>query len=421
MKEDNIGEKEIISRKAYIKKFILYFVIIVAVIYIIYSIYTLIISPTDVFMVENGKVTVEEDAVGYIIRDEEIVQGENYKNGIVQIKAEGEKTAKGEAIFRYYSNGEDKLIQKIQELDEKIQEALNKESNLFSSDIATLDKEIENKLNDVYKENSMQKIEEYKKDIANAITKKAKIAGELSPSGSTIKKLIEERSSYENKLNSGSEYVKAPNSGIVSYRVDGLENVLTPEKFDSLNEEFFNGLNLKIGQIISTNYEKGKVIDNFKCYIATVMDNDKIHEVKTGNNIKIRLSSAEEVPATIEYTQEQGEKTLLVIKITRCVEELINYRKISFDIIFSSNSGFKVPNSSIIEENGLKYVVRNRAGYLDKILVKIKEQNDTYSIIGKYAVEELKDLGFNSEEIIAMKNITLYDEILVKPDTEKIK
>lgn len=40
----------------------------------------------------------------------------------MQIKAEGEKVAKGEAIFRYYSNKEDNLTKKIEELDTKIDE-----------------------------------------------------------------------------------------------------------------------------------------------------------------------------------------------------------------------------------------------------------------------------------------------------------
>ena len=41
--------------------------------------------------------------MGYIIRDEKVVKGNNYKNGMEQIKTEGEKTAKGESIYRYYS------------------------------------------------------------------------------------------------------------------------------------------------------------------------------------------------------------------------------------------------------------------------------------------------------------------------------
>ena len=80
---------------------------IVMICYLVYMVYRLAIKPTETFIIENGKISSEETVQGYIIRDEEIIKGENYKNGVAQIKGEGEKVAKGEAIFRYYTNGEE--------------------------------------------------------------------------------------------------------------------------------------------------------------------------------------------------------------------------------------------------------------------------------------------------------------------------
>jgi len=61
--------------------------------------------------------------------------------------------------------------------------------------------------------------------------------GELSPSGSYIKELNSKKEKLEQKLTENSEYIITPISGIVSYRVDGLEEVLTPEDFSNLTEE----------------------------------------------------------------------------------------------------------------------------------------------------------------------------------------
>ena len=108
-------------------------------IYFVYAIIQLIKQPTDVFVIENGSLSEEESAIGYVIRDEMVVQGNNYKNGMIQIKTEGERVAKGESIFRYYSNNEETLIKKIQELDIKIQEAMESETQLFSSDMKLLE------------------------------------------------------------------------------------------------------------------------------------------------------------------------------------------------------------------------------------------------------------------------------------------
>ena len=72
--------------------------LLILAIYIIYVIYLLIKQPTKVFTVEEGKLYKEETEIGYVIRDETVVRGENYKNGMEQIIVEGEKAATNENI-----------------------------------------------------------------------------------------------------------------------------------------------------------------------------------------------------------------------------------------------------------------------------------------------------------------------------------
>lgn len=387
---------------------------ILLLIYIIYAIINLIINPTKTFLVENGKISFEETVQGYIIRDETVIKGQNYKNGISQIKSEGEKVAKGEAIFRYYTNGEEGLLQKISELDIKIREAMEKENDIYNGDIRTLESQIHKKVYEISGVNNLQTIKESKTELNNTITKKAKIAGEKGPSGSYLKQLIDERSSYENQLNSGSEYLEATRSGVVSYRVDGLEQVLTPSNLASLSKDMLKELKLKTGEIVATNEESGKIIDNFYCEIACVLKNENLEaaNIKVGSNLKLRLSNATELTAKVEYiVAEDEEESIVVLKIDKCVEELINYRKISFDIIWWSESGLKVPNSAIKYEDDIAYIVRKRVGYTDNIYVKVLKQNDNYSIIENYTRDELIEKGISKEKLNYRKTISLYDEL----------
>ncbi|MFR0823023.1 MAG: HlyD family efflux transporter periplasmic adaptor subunit [Clostridia bacterium] len=404
--------KEDIKKK--IVKYGTLLLLAIIVLYVGYAIYRLIEKPTDTFLVENGSLSFEETVQGYIIRDETVVKGENYKNGMAQIKTEGERIAKGESIFRYYTKGEEDLIQKIRSLDIKIADAWESENNIFSSDIKLIEQHIEEKLNVAYHTNDLQKVKEYKKDLNNYITKKAKIAGEKSPAGSYLKKLIEERSSYENQLNQGSEYVDSPRAGLVSYRVDGLEEKLTPSDFGILSKEMLENLHLKTGQIVTTSEESGKVIDNFACYIACILDSDSSKEAEIGDSVKLRLSNAKVVDASVEYIAQQNDKeNLFVFKIEKYVEELVNYRKISLDVIWWNATGWKVPNAAIqYEREDLAYVIRKRAGYADKIYVKVLKQNDKYAIIDNYEKStELQEKGVSEEEIKNRRKISLYDEI----------
>lgn len=404
------------------KKIVLYIVLIAVVLYIVYTIYLLIKQPTNVFTVEEGTLYQEETDIGYVIRKESVVRGNNYKNGMEQIKAEGERTSKDENIFRYYSTNEESLKQKIAELDTKIQDAMAEDAGIFTADMQSLEDQIDEKLKEINKITDVTTLTEYKKEIDDLVTKKAKIAGDLSPKGSYLNQLIEERKQYESQLNSGAEYVTAPMSGIVSYKVDGLEETLTPDNFGNINKEFLESLNLKTGKVVATSEEAGKVIDNFYCYIATISSSEEAKQAEVGDDIKIRLSNNAEISAEINsIANEENGEVLLILEVNEQIEELINYRKISFDLIWWDETGLKVPNQAIVEVDGLNYVVRNRAGYLSKILVNITRQGDKYSIVTPYTTEELKELGFSSEEINSYRKISLYDEIILNPDLGKVE
>ena len=398
------------------KKAVFIVLLILIIFYALFLVAKLVKNPTDTFVVTKGKLTQEETVLGYIAREETVVKGANYKNGMVKIKDEGAKVAKDDSIFRYYSVGEEELKSKIAKLDVEMQQIMQNEEGAFSSDIKLLENQVEKELNAVYEINSIQKIQEHTKNINSYIAKKAKISGELSPSGSYLKQLLAQRQEYENQLIANSEYIKAPVSGIVSYRVDGLEDVLKVEDFSKFNKEFLHNLDLKTGQTVALSEEMGKIINNYQCYIIFNSKSNEAKNSKVGDTIKIRVQNSNVINATIENIINEEDKTkTITIKITKNIEDLISYRKISFDIIWWSEEGYKIPTEAIKEEDGKSYIIRNRNGYYDKMLIKILKQNDEYCIVEQYSAEELKELGFTNTQIYNMKNIALYDEILLNP------
>ena len=394
------------------KVIILVILLIISLGYIGVVIFNLIKNPTDTFMIENGNLYLEEKVDGYILREEVIVQGENYKNGIVKIKNEGEKVAKDDPIFRYKSANEDELVKKIEELDGKIQEALKNETNISSPDIPLLESQIQEKINSIYGMNNYSEIKILKEEINQLILRKARIVGELSPAGSYIKNLIEERSSYEAELNSGSEYINSPMSGVVSYKIDGYEDFFSSKNIDYLSRELLESLEVKTGQLIESSNEKAKIVNNYQCYIAAIMNSEEAKNAKIGDKVSLEFLNLPAITSTIEkiFEEENGTR-VIVFKINYDVEKLLDARKISVNVIWWSESGLKVPNSAIITEEDKNYIVRNKAGYKEKVLIKVLRQNENYTIIDNYTTEELKELGYTTSEINRMKKIQLYDEI----------
>lgn len=416
MREENFLENDISKKRRKnknIKKIIVFFILITVTPFCLYHFVKLFQNPSNTYVVTNGQLVSEENLDGYIIREEIIVEGNNSGKEMNKVKQEGERVAKGDTVFRYASSQEDDLKQKITEIDEEIQKIIEESNNsIFSSDKKMLESQILDEMDKIYQINESKTIQECKNNINTYLSKKAKILGEDAPSDSYLKQLINERASYEEKLSTVSEDVKAPDAGMASYKVDGLENVLQVSDLDKINKSFLENLNLVSGQTVASSGEKGKIVNNYYCYIVFNSNKDEAKNIKVNDKIKIKIQTNEEMSTTVRniIDEDDGSRTI-TIELKNNTEQLIEYRKISFDITWWSIEGFRIPNTSIIEKDGISYVIRNRNGYLNKMAVKILKQSDEYSIVSGYSKKELQELNLTDNEIADLKTITLYDSI----------
>lgn len=353
---------------------------------------------------------------GYVIRDEKVIEGTSEK--IEPIKNEGERVAAGNYVFKYYNVNEDEITLQINELNGKIQEALLGSKDLYPSDVKALESQIEEQIENLRNENNMQDILEYKSNISGYIVKKAKIAGSLSTAGEYINNLISQRNSLEQTLNNGAQYVYSDISGVVSYRIDGLEETFKISNLDNITSEYLKSLELTTGQIVGKSDNKAKVINNFECYIAVAFNSEEAEKTKEGAKVTLRLSGQEEVKAEVYKIKDEEKQKLIIFKITEGVEKLINYRKISIDVIWWQYSGLIVPKSAILYEKGKSFVLVKKNAEFTKVLVKVEKENDNYCLIKHYNTDELISFGYTTEEINKLREVKLYDEIMLDPTLE---
>ncbi len=394
------------------KLFLLLFIIVVTIFIVFGS--KILSTPLNIYTIEKGSISYEEMTSGYILRDETVLKGENAENGLVQIVSENERVAKDDNVFRYYSSGEEELLNKISEIDKQINQEIETSQIhiLESSDITSLKGQIETTVKKMYKVNEVQKINEFKKKLDEIIKQKTKLSADNSPEGSKVRELLDQRVQYENELNSSSEIIKAPLAGLVSYRVDGLEDTLRTDDFEYLTKDLLESFKLKVGSVVPQSNNSGKIIDNYYCYIATFMTTERSSSCKVGDSVKIRLSNSGDIlSAKIVFTKDDADGKIIVLEIKNDVESLVQYRRVSFDMIWWSFSGFKVPNSYVFTENDINYISKINAGFGEKIPVKVERQNETYSIINNYSKEELVNLGYTEEQIKEIGTIKLYDQV----------
>ena len=189
MKKTNTGKKKKVNRFTF---FCILVVFILIISYVMFGIIGLMKNPSSTVIVKEGTVTKEETVTGVIIRDETIVQGKNLKNGMQHIVDEGEKVAVGDPIFRYFSTDESQTKSKIAELDNKINLAISENNQiLYSSSTKLIDSQILQKIKELPEINSVQILKENKRNVSSLVLKKAKLAGDLSPTGILRLKKVE--------------------------------------------------------------------------------------------------------------------------------------------------------------------------------------------------------------------------------------
>ena len=122
--------------------------ILIIIISTIINVVKLFLKPIETTIVKNGKLTKYEEVTGYIIRNEEIVDTTEY-TGVVQAKVEDStRVSKNGIIATYVSESEGQLVERINDLDKKIEEAIASQQTIYSPDAKALESSIQIQLYD---------------------------------------------------------------------------------------------------------------------------------------------------------------------------------------------------------------------------------------------------------------------------------
>ena len=412
------------------KQNIIYIILSVSIIIFVYVVFQCIMllkKPTSSVLVKNGRLTNFEEVTGYVVRDEEIIDTTAFIGKRQLVATDASRVAKNSTIVSYVKDDKNEIENRIAELDVEIQNIMETQQIVYSADVKNIENNIQKQIYSIINVNdSLYDIIQLKKEITSNLEKKASIVGELSPTGSKLNSLIEERMKNENKLNNSKQDLKSEKAGLISYRVDGYENVFTPASFSKLTKNDLDNIKINSNQVIPIHDEKIKIINNFYTYLVVPMNSDESKELNLNDVVKISfdgdVSSYEK--ATVEYIVDEDDERIVVLKTTSEVEMLTQYRKINFDIIWWNYEGLKVPSNAIYDKEikdeitgqiytTIKAVRLEDASYQKEVWVKVEKRVDDFAIIENYEDEELINLGIPEELVDNRYKISMYDEVIL--------
>ena len=436
---DTTSEKSVKRKQNII--YLVLAVVIVLIIYIVFQFVKYINKPSSFILAQNGRITSFEDAVAYVIRDEKVIDTSEYSGKREAVVMDSNRVAKNGVIANYINVDSKEIDDKIEKIDSELQELLENTETDRSQEVKGYDRKIEELLYKMIEKNNVNELKAYQIDISNELEKRAIQVGKNSKNN-TISNLVNERIELENEQKKNKAELKAENAGLVSYRVDGYEDILNDNSFSKISIDKLSNIKYVTDQIIPLDENKVKIINNFYAYIAVIASSDESKDIKLNDTVKYALNGdlSKLYKAQVQYIAKEDDKRLIIFKTTNNIETLSKYRKINIDLVWWNYEGIKVPTSAIYEKDVLdnthiskmssgdfyesgdaesyskiKYVkVQGATGYTRDVFVKVVCSVDGYSIIENYEDEELLDIGLLESYVNERSKLSMYDKIIVE-------
>lgn len=387
-------------------------VLTIILIFIIFYISKKEFSKKTIYTVINGNIESSEETNIYLLKKETIVDYDKNQS-VTAIIDQGKRASRYEAVATYKNDSYDDYQRQIEDIDKQIQTLVKDLPLTYSADISNIDDKILKYSNEVQGTTSYLKIQEYKTKLDELAYKKITILANSSPDSSAIRDLVAKRENLVNLSKTSDHNIISPVSGIVTYKIDGLEGVIS---YDEILNYSASELEKFIFMYDSnTNNEFGiKIIDNFGAYFLVKTPSGKYDEyIKEGKNYKIRVSDFENLVLTatlIKNINDSGYNYSL-FEIHNEIDSLVDYRKLSCEIVWNTIEGMAVPLNAIYtdEVNNYPYVLMVYGTDYVKVPINIVSKSDSIALVENVDKEVYEKYNLDTTFILE-----LYDELVIE-------
>ncbi|MDN5331609.1 MAG: hypothetical protein PWP45_834 [Tepidanaerobacteraceae bacterium] len=196
-------------------------------------------------------------------------------------------------------------------------------------------------------------------------------------------KLLEKSIELQEKKLQEVEYtVFSPMAGIVSFNIDGYENLLMPDKIGCLDYDEIKNLNVNVEnrvfpEIVRANQAVLKIVDNLSLNIVTQWDGE---DLNVGGKYTLKFPQlGVEVKADLKEVCKN--EKIAVFSTKEVPFELLDKRKVEVEIVVRMYEGIGVPISAIVNDGGQEGVLLFFDGRLFFKPVNVVARDDEIAIV----------------------------------------
>ena len=315
-------------------------------------------------MVTYGSIESASALKGLIVREEYLVTSDRTGMPVYNF-SENEKVPKGETICVIKDEEISSVIEdKIDDIDKDILKNLQKRSDLsiFQEDVSRVENNITQLIsayNGKFMGENMMDIASLKNQIASEMNQRTEIW--LTENMENLSSLSEEKNRYQQQLADNTSTIRAEKSGLLSFQIDGQEDVLTPENLEAIEQKQVSTQvtpkYLSKTGAVEQNEVMFKIVTSNKWYVVSYLSPELVSGWNEGDSKYLYAVINEEekrFPVVVETLSINEKEARVIFSATQDILSVIGLRNISFRVQSTSLEGIKIPNSAIVEKTVLK-------------------------------------------------------------------
>ena len=334
-------------------------------VFVVHHLYDYIAEKPNFSFVTTGAVEHTIGARALVVRDEDTIECVNGGELVTQI-TEGSRVAKGQELAIVVPEDMKSAVQDLRNVQSQISDV--QQELIMSGGVAEADviyrnynKNLSTILDSVRYDSmngNLSNMSSYSSSVNVILDEREDEMSKINFDDERIAVLRNDEAVYEAQLEKYASVVTAHRPGIVSFRLDGKEGVLSYDEFLSMPMTEIKGyINNSVGAISSDlNVEAEtpvvRIAQNESQYLSVYLSSEDAgvsdFAVGTYHDINIRTEGIAIDNCRVVRCESDSSGMLITFETSRCVEALLDLRTVDIEIVITETSGMRVSMPSLV-------------------------------------------------------------------------
>ena len=244
-------------------------------------------------------------------------------------------------------------------------------------------------------EGNLSELSSYASSISVLLNQREMELSDLDFDDERLRVLRSDERGYESQLENRASVINAPEPGIISFKLDGLETVLNYEVLlnadaGTIGDYIDNAVGIITSDLtVEAGDNVARIASNQQQYIACFLNESDApsaaFEIGSQHTVIVGSEGLSIGKCIVErMTPTSNGDYLVVFSTTRYVEDLLDVRSADIEVVITETRGMRVPVSSLVSPDygrGVATLYINDQGFCTELGVLIEDYDREFAII----------------------------------------